>query len=104
MIYLDYPANTPCDERVLDTYLHSEKTYIGNPNSNHSAGKAAKAALLKTTESIASRLGVQPDEIIYTSGAREANNLAIKGFARVSRHHGKHSFLRRLSTHRAADR
>lgn len=90
MIYLDYSANTPCDERVLDTYLHSEKTYIGNPNSNHSAGSAAKAALLQTTESIAARLGVQPDEIIYTSGASEANNLGIKGIARTSRHYGKH--------------
>ncbi|MGN1117865.1 MAG: cysteine desulfurase family protein [Acutalibacteraceae bacterium] len=90
MIYLDYSANTPCDERVLDTYLHTEKSYIGNPNSNHSAGREANAALSQITESIAARLGVQPAEIIYTSGASEANNLGIKGIARTSRHYGKH--------------
>ena len=41
MIYLDYAANTPCDETVLETYLHTERTYTGNPNSAHCAGRAA---------------------------------------------------------------
>ena len=90
MIYLDYSANTPCDERVLDTYLHAEKSYVGNPNSNHRAGREAKAAFLQITESVSARLGVLPEEIIYTSGASEANNLAIKGVARTSRHFGRH--------------
>lgn len=90
MIYLDYSANTPSDPAVLARFCSAETQFIGNPNSNHSAGREAKAALLQTTESIAARLGVQPDEIIYTSGASEANNLGIKGIARTSRHHGNH--------------
>lgn len=90
MIYLDYSANTPCDAAVLERFCSAEKQFIGNPNSSHSAGRSANAALSEITASIAARLGVQPCEIIYTSGASEANNLGIKGIARSSRHHGKH--------------
>jgi cysteine desulfurase len=67
-----------------------EQTFVGNPNSHHSAGKAAGDALSQVTQSIAMRIGVLPEEIIYTSGASESNNLAIKGIARASRHKGKH--------------
>lgn len=90
MIYLDYSANTPADAAVLDRFCHAERTYIGNPNSNHSAGRAANDALSQITGSIASRLHVRSSEIIYTSGASEANNLGIKGIARASRHYGRH--------------
>lgn len=90
MIYLDYSANTPVDPAVLDIYCKTELAYIANPNSTHCAGQAARAEMARVTESIASQLGVQPAEIIYTSGASEANNLAIKGIAQASRHIGKH--------------
>ena len=90
MIYLDYSANTPVDPEVLDTFCRTEQTYIANPNSTHCAGQAARAEMARVTESIASCLGVQPAEIIYTSGASEANNLAVKGIAQASRHIGKH--------------
>ena len=90
MIYLDYSANTPVDPAVLDIYCKTELAYIANPNSNHCAGQAARAEMARVTESIASQLGVQPAEIIYTSGASEANNLALKGIAQASRHIGKH--------------
>ena len=90
MIYLDYSANTPVDPEVLDTFCRTEQTYIANPNSTHCAGQAARAEMARATESIASCLGVQPAEIIYTSGASEANNLAVKGIAQASRHIGKH--------------
>ena len=90
MIYLDYSANTPVDPAVLDIYCKTELAYIANPNSTHCAGQAARAEMARVTESIASQLGVQPAEIIYTSGASEANNLALKGIAQVSRHIGKH--------------
>ncbi len=90
MIYLDYCANTPVDAAVLDRFCRTERTYIGNPNSNHCAGRAAKDALSQITDSIAARLGVHPSEIIYTSGASEANNLGIKGIARATRHYGRH--------------
>lgn len=90
MIYLDYSANTPSDHAVLARFCNTETQFIGNPNSHHSAGRKANAALSQITESVSARLGVQPSEIIYTSGASEANNLAIKGIARASRHCGKH--------------
>ena len=83
MIYLDYSANTPVDPAVLDVYCKTEQMYIANPNSTHCAGQAARAEMARVTESIARLLGVQPAEIIYTSGASEANNLAVKGIARV---------------------
>ena len=90
MIYLDYSANTPVDARVLEQFCSVERRCIGNANSHHQAGSAAKAEIDATTIKIASLLGVQPAEIIYTSGASEANNFALKGLARLSRHTGRH--------------
>ena len=90
MIYLDYSANTPADPAVLEAFLDAERRWFGNPNANHPAGWAAREALADATVGIAELLHVQPSEIIYTSGASEANNLALKGIARMQRHLGKH--------------
>lgn len=90
MIYLDYSANTPADERVLERFCAVERACIGNANSHHQAGVTAKAEIDRATQSIASLLHVQPAEVIYTSGASESNNFALKGLARLSRHVGKH--------------
>lgn len=90
MIYLDYSANTPADPAVLDAFLQTERCYIGNPNSAHPAGQAAAAEMARATDGIAQLLGVQPDEVIYTSGASEANNLAIKGIVQASGRAGGH--------------
>lgn len=90
MIYLDYSANTPADPAVLEAFCKAEQTYVGNPNSTHCAGQAAREEMARVTERIAGLLGVTPAEIIYTSGASESNNLAIKGIAQVSRPTGKH--------------
>ena len=90
MIYLDYSANTPVDARGLEQFCAVERRCIGNANSHHQAGSAAKAEIDAATIKIASLLGVQPAEIIYTSGASEANNFALKGLARLSRHTGRH--------------
>ena len=90
MIYLDYTANTPADPAVLNAFIAAEQRYIANPNSTHIAGQQARAEMDRVTSSIAQHLGVQPAEIIYTSGASEANNLAVKGIAQAARHIGKH--------------
>ena len=90
MIYLDYSANTPADEAVLQRFCEVERNCPGNANSRHAAGTAAKAAIDAATQSIARSLNVQPAEIIYTSGASEANNFAIKSIARLERRHGRH--------------
>lgn len=90
MIYLDYTANTPADPAVLNAFIAAEQRYIANPNSTHIAGQQARAEMDRVTSSISQHLGVQPAEIIYTSGASEANNLAVKGIAQAARHIGKH--------------
>lgn len=90
MIYLDYSANTPADPAVLEAFLKAEQTWIGNPNASHPAGLAARERMAQATEAIAGLLGVSAAEIIYTSGASESNNLALKGIVHASRHTGRH--------------
>lgn len=90
MIYLDYSANTPADAAVLDAFVQTERRFIGNPNSTHPAGLAAQAEMQRVTDGIADLLHVLPEEIIYTSGASESNNLALKGIVQASRHVGRH--------------
>ena len=90
MIYLDYTANTPADPRVLEAFVHFESAFIGNPNSTHLAGMIAGTELAHAAERIARLLGASPAEVIYTSGASESNNLAIKGIARAARSRGLH--------------
>lgn len=88
MVYLDYSATTPVNEDVLNTYVLVTKKYIGNPNSLHKLGLEAKNLIDAATNQVASILKVNPSEIIYTSGASESNNLAIKGIC--LKHTGKH--------------
>ena len=90
MIYLDYSANTPADPAVLAAFLQTEQRFFGNPNSVHAAGRAAKQEMDRATAAIARLLGVLPEELIYTSGASESNNLAIKGIAQAFRPTGRH--------------
>ena len=90
MLYLDYSANTPADEEVLRCFCEAERRYPGNANAHHQAGTAAKAAINEATRSIARCLGAPPAGIIYTSGASEANNLAVKGLAALGRAAGRH--------------
>lgn len=90
MIYLDYAANSPTDPEVLKNLVDIESNYIGNPNSAHPLGNQARAKLAEVTDGIAQILAVRPTEIIYASGASEANNLAIKGIAGNQRCYGKH--------------
>ncbi len=90
MVYLDYAANTPVDEEVLESFACAARDYIGNPNSLHEPGRMAAKRMEQASEKIASLLKVKPTEIIYTSGASESNNLAIKGVARAYRQKGKH--------------
>ena len=90
MIYLDYSANTPADSRVLERFCEVERSCPGNANSRHQAGRDAKLVIDHATQTIAGLLSAQPAEVIYTSGASEANNFALKGLAKLSRHLGKH--------------
>ncbi len=93
MVYFDYASNTPVDEEVLDKFYETSKKYYANPNSNHKLGKDAKKKIEDSTSSIAKLLKVEKEEIIYTSGATESNNLAIKGICNEYMKYGKHILL-----------
>ena len=90
MIYLDYSATTPVDKRVLDTFNKVCLEYPGNSNSLHSLGVKSKELEDYATEEIAKLLKVKKSEIIYTSGASESNNTAIKGVCNKYKNRGKH--------------
>lgn len=96
MVYLDYSATTPVNKEVLDTFYQVTKDYIGNPNSLHKLGIQARELIDASTNQIAKILGIKSNEIIYTSGASEANNTAIKGICLKYKNRGKHIITTRL--------
>ncbi len=96
MIYLDYSATTPVNTDVLDSLLKVSRDYIGNPNSMHSLGVKSRALLKSATRQIADCLNIKMEEIIYTSGATEANNTALLGVALRYKNRGNHIILSKL--------
>lgn len=90
MTYFDYSATTPVNAEVLESFCKAATNYIANPNSLHKLGVKANSLIEKSTEQIAELLGVKTNEIIYTSGSSESNNLAIKGIADKYNNRGKH--------------
>ena len=90
MVYLDYSATTKTSDEVLDTFVKCSKEFIGNPNSLHELGVKSKNMIDSATKQIANLLNIKENEIIYTSGASESNNLAIKGICEKYKNRGKH--------------
>ncbi|MCP4922997.1 MAG: IscS subfamily cysteine desulfurase [bacterium] len=91
VVYLDYQATTPCDKRVVETMLPYFSEHFGNPHSkSHVYGWQSEAAVEGARLSIAQLIGTGPKEIVFTSGATEANNLAIKGVARFYKEQKNH--------------
>ncbi|RUM58082.1 MAG: cysteine desulfurase NifS, partial [Persephonella sp.] len=81
-VYIDHLATTPVAKEVLEAMMPYFRKQFGNPTSLHQFGVDAKKAINKAREQIAQLLNIKkPEEIVYTSGAIEANNLAIKGYA-----------------------
>ena len=81
MVYLDYSATTPVLPEVLDSYNKVTEEYFGNPNSLHSLGIKSQELLKSASKQIAELLNIKENEFIYTSGATEANNMALIGAA-----------------------
>jgi len=90
-IYMDYGATTPVDQRVVDAMIPWLREHFGNPASrSHAWGWEAEAAVEKAREEVAALINADPREIIWTSGATESDNLAIKGAAQFYKTRGKH--------------
>lgn len=93
MIYLDYAANTPVEKDVLKEYVNATTKYIANPNSSHPLGIEAKKIIDDSSNVIASYFDINKENIIYTSGSSESNNLVIKGIAEMNKDKGKHIII-----------
>ena len=90
-IYLDHNATTPCHASVLDEMLPYFRTHFGNASSSHHPyGWIAEEAVETAREQVAELIGAQSKEIVFTSGATEANNLAIRGVAFAQKEKGNH--------------
>jgi cysteine desulfurase len=90
-IYMDYGATTPVDQRVVDAMIPWLREHFGNPASrSHAWGWEAEAAVEKAREQVAALINADPREIVWTSGATESDNLALKGAAQFYKTRGKH--------------
>src|SRR5215211_5833384 len=89
-VYMDNHATTRVDPRVIEVMLPYFDTKFGNSNSVHAAGHEARAAVEAARQSIATAIGADTSEIVFTSGATESNNLAIRGVAERERRRGNH--------------
>jgi cysteine desulfurase len=90
LIYLDYAATTPPAPQVLQRMREVQATAWFNPSSNHLAGRKSAAVIHSAAEQLATLLNAAPESLVWTSGATEANNLAIMGAAKQREHRGKH--------------
>jgi cysteine desulfurase len=90
MLYLDHSATTPPYDEVVDTVAQVMKRHFGNPSSLHHLGVEADKLVSRAREVVAGSLNVRPEEIVFTSGGTESNNLAIKGIAYQYRRRGRH--------------
>lgn len=89
-IYLDHSATTPVDLRVADAMVRSLMTVFGNPSSVHGYGQQARAAVDRARREVAALVNARPNEIIFTSGGTEGNNLAIRGVCEAAAANGRH--------------
>ncbi|MFX0162318.1 MAG: cysteine desulfurase family protein [Candidatus Hodarchaeota archaeon] len=95
-VHLDYAAGAPVDPRVIEVMVSYLKDKWGNPFSVHSSGREAMSNLEESRKKIADLINCKGEEIIFTSGATEANNLALKGIAIRMRKKGKHIITSRI--------
>jgi cysteine desulfurase len=98
-VYLDHAATTPLDPRVLEVMLPYLNEQYGNPSSFHTLGKETKDAIDDARARLATILHARPDEILFTSGGTESDNLAVLGYARANQRQGKHLITSKIEHH-----
>ncbi len=89
-IYLDYAASTPLDEEVLKVMMEVEREFYANPSSVHYPGQRSKVVLENARRTIAESIQARAQDVIFTSGGTESNNIALIGTARANRSKGNH--------------
>lgn len=100
-IYLDYQATTPCDPRVIEAALPYLTEHFGNPHSrNHIYGWEAEMAVESARSKVANLINANPKDLIFTSGATESNNLAVKGVAHFYKSAGKNHIITCVTEHK----
>ena len=92
-VYLDYQSAKPVDARVVEAMVPYFTEHFGNPASLHTVGDRATDALEESRAAVASFIGAQPEEVIFTSGATESNNLALIGYANRNKRAGDHVLI-----------
>lgn len=98
-VYMDYAATTPVDPRVVKTMMPYLNKNFGNTMSLHSWGREAKSALEDSRETVADLMHAEPEEIIFTGSATEANNTVLKGIAFANKERGKHIITSSIEHH-----
>ncbi|MBW7651378.1 cysteine desulfurase family protein [Anoxybacillus sp. ST4] len=98
-IYLDHAATSPVHPQVIEAMIPYMTTFFGNPSSIHSFGRDSRRALDEARETIAKTIGAKANEIIFTSGGTEADNLAIIGVAMANREKGRHIITTSVEHH-----
>lgn len=101
-VYLDYNASAPIDERVLNCMIDVYKNHIGNADSRtHHYGEDARSVVENSRKQVASLLDVKPDEVFFTSGATESNNIALQGLREYAQKTGKNHIITTSIEHKA---
>lgn len=98
-VYADYAATTPVKPEVIEEMMTIYKSHFGNPSSIHSIGRDARRFLDESRRTVTKLLNAKPSEVIFTSGATESNNTAIKGLVYANEHLGNHIITTKIEHH-----
>ncbi|UDI78114.1 cysteine desulfurase [Staphylococcus taiwanensis] len=98
-VYADYAATTPVKSEVVDAMMTIYQSHYGNPSSIHTIGRDARRYLDESRRKVANLLGAKTSEVIFTSGATESNNTAIKGLVYANEHLGNHIITTKIEHH-----
>lgn len=98
-VYADYAATTPVKPEVIEEMMTIYKSHFGNPSSIHTIGRDARRYLDESRRTVAKLLNAKPSEVIFTSGATESNNTAIKGLVYANEHLGNHIITTKIEHH-----